>query len=265
MNTNLIRAFDGARLTLVMPGAPLVREAAEIFQMDIRRERNLEWFRLWPGHETNSVQVADSDRARRQLVLLVKETRRSFVEKVSKRWVDRERAERRAQEAGGRVIRETPYDIWIERWTPESLRRYLCGRDEAHLFVAQVEGGTTVADAHRRLKPQAVQEAERSGAGGILRQGEWFFLPLTEGESVQMAQRLKAAPWRIRRNGSLGGNGRPHLAAELVRDGPDKVFARGAIRHPDHKTLVLTEWRRVQRNAEVRQSSVGSNGIYWID
>ena len=64
---------------------------------------------------------------------------------------------------------------------------------------------------------------------------------------------------------SLGGNGRSHVADAVVILEGDRVYARGAVRHPDHKTLILDEWRRVYRNAEVRQESFGSNGVYWID
>jgi len=42
------------------------------------------------------------------------------------------------------------------------------------------------------------------------------------------------------------------------------VYARGRIRHPDHKTLLLTEWRRVHRNAELR-AAIGGNGVFWVD
>ena len=37
-------------------------------------------------------------------------------------------------------------------------------------------------------------------------------------------------------------------------------FAKGRVRHPDHKSLVLNEWRRVYMNTEDR-----SVGATWVD
>jgi hypothetical protein len=136
--------------------------------------------------------------------------------------------------------------------------------DESHLFIAEFQGGTTVRDAHRLLKPEAVREADRSAPGRTLRQGEWFFLQPSAAEAGLLMLRIREAPYIVRRAESLGGNGRPHVADEVVRLDSDRVYARGRIRHPDHKTLVLSEWRRVHRNAEVR-TSIGSNGVFWVD
>jgi hypothetical protein len=99
----------------------------------------------------------------------------------------------------------------------------------------------------------------------MLCQGEWFFAPLSQVEKRLLAMELERAPYIVRRMESLGGNGRPHVAEEVVRVEGDRLYACGAVRHPDHKTLVLEDWRRVYRNAEVRQQGFGSNGIYWID
>lgn len=261
---DLIREFERAGLGLELTREPIVAANADIFQMDIRRGRGREWFRLWRGHESNEARVADADRGRRQLVLLVREKNRAFLERIPKwRLTPRSLQSLRAGDSA-RVVREEGSDWIIERRTSGSLRRFLCGSDEAHLFVAQFEGGTTVRDAHRRLKPKEVLEAERSHSGRTLRQGEWFFAPLSAVEGRVLAAALAATPYVLRRDESLGGNGRAHVAeAVVLLEG--RVFARGAVRHPDHKTLVLDGWRRVYRNAEVRQETFGSNGVYWID
>jgi hypothetical protein len=252
---DLIREFERAALRLELMEAPIARTNAEIFQMDIVRDRG-ERFRLWRGHEDNVVRVTDADRARHQIVLLVQEPARAFETQHFKRYHNIERVLAR----GGELVRETA-DAWIvRRWTSAERRRYLCGLDERHYFVAQVRGGSTVRDAHRELKPDVVRDAERSHAGRTLRQGEWFFVPLTPAEKFQLAGLLRESPWALRRRESLGGNGRPHIADEVVMD-VHRVYARGVVRHPDHKPLALPEWRRVHRNAEIRQN----RGIYWID
>ncbi len=255
--TNLIRDFDGARLPLELPPEPIVRASRDIFQMDIQRRRGAaELFRLWQGAPGNEVRVTSADRGRRQLVLLVQEPRRTFEERLSKRFT----TEATLRARGLRPVRETAEEYVIERATRSSLRRYLCGMDERHLFIARFDGGTTVRDAHRLLKPAAVRDAERGHAGRVLRQGEWFFVPLGPVDRRLLEALVRERPWAVRRNESLGGNGRPHVAAEVIRDG-GRVYARGAVRHVDHRTLVLDEWRRVHRNAEVPET----RGVYWID
>jgi hypothetical protein len=257
---SLSRPFDSVGLRLVLPDRPIVRLNPEIFQMDIHRERGPETFRLWKGHASNSVRVTDTDKGRRQLMLLVQEPARPFEETLLKRGKDVPPEQVRHL----RLLKESATAWTFERWTPAVMRRYLCGMDESHLFIAQVDGGTTVRDAHRLLKPEAVREADRSAPGRTLRQGEWFFLRPPSAEARLLELRIREAPYIVRRSESLGGNGRPHVADEVVRLDPARVYARGRIRHPDHKTLVLSEWRRVHRNSEVR-TPVGSNGVFWID
>lgn len=258
---NLLRPFANAGLRLQLPDQPIQTLSPEIFQMDIFRFRGPETFRLWKGHEDNSVRVTDTDKDRRQLVLLVQEPSRPFEFPVWKARRETMPPEFRALP----LVRET-HDRWIfRRWTPSTMRRYLCGMDERHLFIAQFEGGTTVKDAHRKLKPEAVLDADRSAPGRTLRQGEWFFVSASSYELRVIAEQIRKSPHFVERNVSLGGNGRPHVADEVLRRIGPKVWARGCIRHPDHKTLRLTDWRQVHRNTEVQASRAGGNGIFWVD
>jgi hypothetical protein len=229
--------------------------------MDIARPRDEETFRLWKGHQSNAVRVTDSDKERQQLVLLVQEAPRAFVQRLAKDGRSAPPPEFREF----RVVRQTQTHWTFERWTPSTMRRFLCGMDERHLFIAQFDGGTSVKDAHRKLKPQEVLEADRSAPGRTLRQGEWFFVSLSAAESRFLSDRLRSVPYIVRKVESLGGNGRPHVADEVIRTDRERVYARGRVRHPDHKTLVLSEWRRVYRNAEVHASQVGGNGVFWVD
>lgn len=261
MSMSLSRPFASAGLRLELPNKPLRALNPEIFQMDIFRFRGPEMFRLWKGHEENSVRVTDTDKDRRQIVLLVQEPSRAFEVPVVKLGRREPPAEFREMER----VRETATQWIFRRWTPSTMRRFLCGMDESHLFIAQFEGGTTVKDAHRKLKPEAVLEADRAAPGRTLRQGEWFFVKPTGIEARVIQEQIRKSPHFIERGVSLGGNGRPHVADEVLRRVGPKVYARGKIRHPDHKTLTLHEWREVHRNAEVRASQVGANGVYWFD
>lgn len=261
MSQSLSRPFTAAGLRLELPLKPLQPFDPEIFQMDIFRNRGPETFRLWKGHETNSIRVTDTDKDRRQLVLLVQEEPRPFETRVSRLGRYEPPPEFRAL----RLLKVTEQHWLFQNWTPATMRRYLCGMDERHLFIAQFEGGTTVKDAHRKLKPKEVLDADRSNPRRTLRQGEWFFVKPSPAEARLLSELIRAEPHLVERHRSLGGNGRPHMADELLHQSNGRVFARGRIRHPDHKTLILPEWRRVFRNAEVRSTQIGGNGVYWID
>jgi hypothetical protein len=77
---------------------------------------------------------------------------------------------------------------------PEEERRFLCGKDDLHLFAAQVRQGDTVAQAHASLKPRLVQDAETRWPGQVVRQGEWFFLPVTPEESRLIEEHRATRP-----------------------------------------------------------------------
>ncbi len=261
MSTLLSRPFASVGLPLELPPRPLQAFDRDIFQMDIFRRRGPEEFRLWKGHESNSVRVTDTDQDLQQLVLLVQEQPRAFEVSVFKS----RRTEPPMEVRGLELLKETPKQWIFRRWTPAAMRRFLCGMDERHLFIARFEGGTTVKDAHRKLKPKEVLDADRSAPGRTLRQGEWFFVKPSGAETRLLDLKIRKEPHLVQRHRPLGGNGRPHTAAEVVQLRDGRLYARGGIRHVDHKTLVVPEWRRVFRNAEVRASQVGFNGVFWVD
>ena len=178
---------------------------------------------------------------------------------------------------------------------------FLCGHDERDWFAAAVpntEGVTSVRGAMEALKPPAVRLAQtqkrvkrqrrnRRRNAAFIRQGEWFFLPAPE---------LKVNPLSILRNEPLSrGQGKPHMAAQLVRAGGEtiylcreyprglteaayrrliakrpakaqlawriqrrnpRVYVRGSVRHPDHKTIRLDVWHRVLPNTEHQSASM---------
>ena len=152
-------------------------------------------------------------------------------------------------------------------------------------------GVTGVNTARAALQPEAVRETVdrkrpkdrfRRRNAAYVRQGEWFFIPEPDlvvngsdivrneplnrgggstshvmelafrsgGTTVYVNRqhpaglaedRFRALPEHERRNGAW---------SRMVRDAD--VFAKGAIRHPDHATIVLPGWHRVLMNTEQR-------------
>jgi hypothetical protein len=273
----LKKSFAAVPVGLKLLGGPINATNPTIFQMNIHRSRRFgEYFQIWPGDHHNEIEVLSSDRSFTQLVLRVQEPRRRFVEIVPKRfsWT-RERAEARAQSTGGRILQETHHDWRLEMWTPAVDRRYLCGKDDLHLFIAQVVRGDTVPEAHESLRPEEVRRAEALSPGAVARQGEWFFLPPSGEEGERLVAQLRDRPRALKLSAPIGSGGTPHLAEFVaavdrrtrtqhreyrVRE----VYAHGAVVHPEHAPLWLKDWRRVVRNREIGRA-VDALRIRWID
>jgi hypothetical protein len=265
MDATLIRRFGEAGLELRPALAPIEPSNPEIFQMDIRRFGRAEHFRVWAGQDT-SADVLSTDRKLRQLVLLVREPKRLFQETFPRNGEDPKAVARRM---GGRLVDRRPDRFTVERWT-SGKSRYLCGMDERHLFIARLEGGTTVRDAHDSLRPRRLPSA-------ATRQGEWFFAPLSVGEAGRLEAAIAARRAVVLAKEPIGAGGHPHTADELVRlpaprwtsadvgRGPRvAIFVRGAVRHPEHKTVRFRHWVSVVRNAEAGPSGPVRN-VFWID
>jgi hypothetical protein len=273
----LKKSFSDVPVGLKLLGGPMVPANPAIFQMNIQKSPRFgEYFQIWPGDSHNEIEVLSTDRSFEQLVLRVKEPRRRYVEIVRKTSVFRPDAvEARAQSTGGRILKETRYDWRLEMWTPAADRRYLCGRDDLHLFIAQVRDGNSVADAHESLKPDEVRAAEASSPGSVQRQGEWFFLPPSGEELDRLAAWLGERPRALQPAAPVGNGSRPHVADFVVHVDRrvrtphreyrrPETYARGAVVHPDHRRLWLEGWRRVVRNREMGGTADGLR-VRWID
>lgn len=191
----------------------------------------------------------------------------------------------------------------------EGKHKFLCGHDERHWFVAAVPEQAPVSSvktAFEALKPPAVRILEnrlhvkprkrnRRRNAAFVRQGEWFFVPLENGEPIDER-------WILRNEPIARGGGKPHVCEELVRQGGElvyvssqhpvgvtedqrrrlisrrpelrhlrwiaqrrnpNVFVRGRVRHPDHKTIVLSGWHQVMMNTE--NESLAMRHVAFID
>lgn len=174
-------------------------------------------------------------------------------------------------------------------------RRFLCGHDERHWFVAPIAGAvSTVRAAKQSLMPPLVWDQVRNLVPGEVdnrrnavfkRQGEWFFLPTNRTFHTPVIHRKEPLQ---RTAGS-----KPHICEELIREGGElvyivsgrqyseeefkrhkkrdknfarygfrtmlrnpNVYVRGNVRHEDHATIKLEGWHRAFINAELTSSHV---------
>lgn len=148
-------------------------------------------------------------------------------------------------------------------------RKFLCGHDERHWFVAAIPENSPVGNvdqAKEALKPDAVKIAQRQGRlptrdrnrrknAVFLRQGEWFFLPMP---NLVVDDRLILRNEPIRR----GNGGKPHFVDLCCRSGGETVYV--CTRHPnglaekEYRELLGANpnartwaWRVMRRNAGV--------------
>ena len=214
---------------------PLLLESSRSwFSVRVDRSGARERILLAPGD--SEVTVLDADRDLRQLLILVRD-----------------------QDSYGRT----------------SKAKYLCGQDERSLFAVSV--GTrdnplnSVREAHEALKPWDLRQQEPRRTRGVrrgqrrrpprylaprvIRQGDWFFEPRPWME--------RNGWYDVRRNFRLGNaGGNPHVVEYLLGN-PNEifrtsrwslwqsglVFARGFVRHREHKPIHLRCWHRVLPNS----------------
>lgn len=217
----------------------------DIFQMSISfkgKKRRREYFQVYSGAPDNDVRIIDADKDHKQVVLLVHEPKRQFCRTV---W----------------SIKKQKYVEELQT-TPEFIRKYLCGMDESHYFIAELPTNVgainKVKQAHKVLKPKEIAKNEKR-KGRIKRQGEWFFIPASMTEIEEIEGNKK----EIKRKKRMGdGWGNAHVAEQII-DTEYGSFVSGNICHIEHKTLKLHGWFKVIKNTESRSSSAGRYN--WID
>jgi hypothetical protein len=221
----------------------IVRSRTEA-RIDVKLDRRGEFFELRGA--TSGVTVVDADRDERCLLLLVRD--------------DGDKS------------------------------KFLCGFDERHWFVAAIpesaRGVDRVEAAKDALQPEAVRSAvarvrprDRFARRNVayVRQGEWFFLPewtlVVDDADVLRDEPLTRGrgndhllQFAFRRGGEIVYVDDDHPSGidedafwrlstanrrrwrEMLRD--PELYAKGAVSHPDHNTVVLPCWHRVLMNTE---------------
>lgn len=281
---NLIKKFEKANLELVTARRPIARTSNDnVFQMDISKKVAMgrdEIFTVWPGAESNVAVVQAFDRKLEQVVLFVKEDARQFWERIpTPRWGATrtiERIRRQFSVPGAPPIAKNGGVWWVSRETPAEKRHFLVGRDERQLFMCRLPHPcTSVLDAHAALKNPQLESLERRGDGKTIRQGEWYFVSVPEAEEREIETVLTSGAAVIHRrrgiNSFISRPGKQHVADEIVVHRPvgfdeNRVYARGAVRHPDHWTVRLPRWHLVLRNSEpLAATNLSLFGGRWMD
>lgn len=140
----------------------------------------------------------------------------------------------------------------------------LLGMDEtAHFIAALPEQVTSVKDAHRVLKPKNKRLKKKS-----VRQGEWFFTPVSDSLERRLDQFAIEFPRQVRPTDlewgsthtarqalSLDSNLTVPMARAMRRLRiPLAIYVCGLIldtRKGHHEPLFLNRWHRVDRNSEL--------------
>lgn len=245
------------------------------FLFDIQRGRRKgknefsSQFVMYPGDGTD-VRVLSVDPRRKQLVLQVDETAETADDQREVQFMERTFNHRKMQ-----------FEQRLRRQLVKAqVRRFLVGEDEQHLFFAQLPknaASDTVEQAHVSLKPKELRN-KREGSGAYKRQGEWFLERASDHDickieealcthqqgssSIRRRLEMYRKQWRLTGNLPVAGKGRPHICDEVaIFNGVE--YARGNLRHPDHRTRHLHTWHIVRRNTETMDSTI--KGQTWVD
>jgi hypothetical protein len=219
-------------------------------RVDVRSDRLGEFFELRFAGRGNAVdlEVVDVARTERHLLLLARD------------------GEEKSKFLCGHDERH-----WFVAAVPESVRG-VSGVQAAKAALRPER----VREAIERVRPK---DAFRRRNAAYVRQGEWFFVPAPEvdppvtlvvfDEPLSRERgKLHVMQFAYRRGGhvvwvsgryprgisDVQYRGLPQDErqrgnwSQMVRD--PEVFAKGAIRHPDHATVVLRGWHRVAMNTE---------------
>ena len=245
---DIAKYFAKAGVELTLSNKPIINSRLnngttdKIFQMTIDSGKK-ERFRIFKGVD-NDVRVLDYDKKKNQVLLFVKEPKRTFTT------VEYDRTSHK--------------NIETTRTTPDFIRRYLMGKDETHLFISELPDGqgkiNDISDAHRSLRPFEVKDRKKRKSVKIKRQGEWFFIEATPSELIDINANIKFVEQRKSLPIEQGGNA--HIVEYLLKI-DEVIFIKGKVRHADHHTQEFLTWQRVFKNTEKRDNNARFGR--WVD
>lgn len=160
----------------------------------------------------------------------------------------------------GKRYKEYIHTYAITAKVPETDIYFLVGYDEHKMFISMLPRAVdSVADAHDSLMPEEIV-----GVSGVVRQGEFFFVPITEKEKISLMAASHSEHF------SDATYGRVAIATKRVDVYSDhrasvqvlferKSFVTGYVGNDRHK-LFLNGWYRVVRNKELNPDVSGING-----
>ncbi|MEM7602781.1 MAG: hypothetical protein AAF357_15370 [Verrucomicrobiota bacterium] len=257
MNTNSIQKQFlqmGVRLKVEPPRLRKRWERrSDTYSVDVREDNEGEYYVLLvPDHQSGEVdaQVLQARPKEQHLLLMLREDRDSRIDRFLCGHDERE---------------------WFVAAVPDRVSTVADALESLKPYAVRI------AQARLGLKRKLHQKRKNKA---FIRQGEWFFLP-TEVQ-VEAMTVLRWEP--VARSG-----GKPHMVEFLVRTGGQlvyfcqrhprmltetayhrflarnpkakswkwdvrrvspRVYAKGQIRHPDHKTVTLDQWHEVLMNTE---------------
>jgi hypothetical protein len=262
--SNLLAKFAriGARLKVTDRPSNRRRVASGVISLDVQADREGEYFEVAPSRGADpEVAILDVQPSDRHLLLLVREgtDKQKFLCGHDERH-------------------------WFVAAIPESAPVGTVRQAKEALKPPDVR----VAQDRKGLRAKA---RNRRKNAAYRRQGEWFFLPV---QGMRVAERLVLRNEPITR----GNGGKPHRIEfcyraggetvyvcrwrpsgvslkeyqRILTDNPDSkswgwqtmrrnmtgVYARGTVRHDDHKTIVLPGWHAVLMNNEVQAKAMAN-------
>ena len=158
----------------------------------------------------------------------------------------------------GYVVGDSAYQVC--QHAPETTTAFLVGIDESSYFISQLpELVTSVEEAHEILKPEGLGD-------NYLRQGEWFFVPVTDPLVVEdLDDRLRRS--LNRRGSAVFGEMERHSSHQgIAVTAYGGRYAIGPIvdtRKGHHKLLMLDGWHKVMRNTEVVVKQAAAPRWHW--
>jgi hypothetical protein len=151
------------------------------------------------------------------------------------------------------------YEIKAAALIRKDRRYFLCGSEHGEDFVCELpKPCRTIEQAYRMLKPKQVRQAEMKGLG-VLRIGEWFFVPTGIHGNMEMSNFLVMPTIKeLEKEATVRAlpNSEPYACRHVVRKGT--IYATSVVYYSGgcsrYKTTTLKlgdEWYRCYRNTQL--------------